>query len=169
MGDFATGWLNTFVSTYNISYTVSPTRAIAGYGFHAYGTSQWNNQLCSTDKSQTYKVEYDPCLMNHFTNTVMAGINWVNSNDPGKEVWMTELNWRTPEVVRTFTYIETDWDIEVRRMGKMCSALGLLPISRYAWFHGVSPSFPNIITSSLFLASPVGAVSPAGSSFASCP
>ncbi len=156
------GWLSAFVTSYTLQYGASPTDSIAGYGFHAYSSGLYGS-LCAP-QDQMYQSQFDPCLLYHFTSTVLAGANWVNANDIGKELWITELNWRT-SVIPNDT-----WDIQTRRMSDMCNELRKLPVTRYGWFLGVSSNDPALTTESLFLSSPIGALSPAGDNFGlSCP
>jgi hypothetical protein len=92
-------WLTDFVSQYQSLYGVTPYNKIAGYGFHAYAASNVEGLGLINCSSPITDVSQDGCLLNHWIAIVNTGINWVANHDPGKEVWITEMNWRT-DIVR---------------------------------------------------------------------
>ncbi len=166
-------WLTQFISAYiTMTNGIDPRPAIAGYGFHAYGTTDLSG-LGGSDCGDTYASTADDCIVQHITTTITTALNWVSANDLGKEVWITELNWESGK-----SSAET-WEIQTRRMQKICEQLPSMPINRYAWFYGGYPwdtSATWIITDSLYSATPLsqsaiytGALSPAGNQFVNCP
>jgi hypothetical protein len=52
----------------------------------------------------------------------MVMVDWMSTHDPGKEVWLTEINW--------LPHDPTNWDTQTRRMSQICGTLPALPVDR---------------------------------------
>ena len=162
-------WLTQFISAYTTTYGIDPRPAIAGYGIHAYSIGDKTGlglSPCGDEYSNTSNT--NACLLSHFTATVQAGTNWVAANDPGKELWLTEVNWEAAD------HPFDTWSLQTTRMQQICSELSsdvaAGAVQRYSWFYGsyASLSEPLLITVSLYAVDQSGALSPAGQQFISC-
>jgi hypothetical protein len=152
-------WLTQFISAAQ-ALGYDPTPVVAGFGFHAYSIVGYQPPSGCDLRFKEFTCHDEPLLAN-FTNSVITAINWVAVHAPGKEIWLTEINWHP--------FDDTNWDVQTRRMTQICSVVSSLPIQRYFWYYGGTPYTTTVITSSLFAESPPaqeGALSPAGQQFA---